>query len=83
MIMALRQFHENPELDNPLWKKYRKKPVVIEAFRMDPKSKATLKIRTLNGILTIQPGEFIVRGIKGELYPCRPDIFKKTYEEVK
>jgi hypothetical protein len=42
----------------------------------------TIKIRTLEGVLEASAGDFIIRGVKGELYPCKPDIFEKTYEAV-
>lgn len=41
-----------------------------------------LQIRTLEGIMTAIPGDYIIKGIKGEFYPCKPDIFELTYEEV-
>lgn len=39
-------------------------------------------IRTLEGEITASPGDYIIRGVNGELYPCKPDIFEKTYEKV-
>lgn len=42
----------------------------------------TLRIGTLEGTMTAQLGDYIIRGINGEFYPCKPDIFEKTYEEV-
>lgn len=36
-------------------------------------------IRTLEGDMVAQPGDWIIRGVKGELYPCKPDIFDATY----
>ena len=41
-----------------------------------------LHIPTLEGEMTAKPGDYIIRGIKGELYPCKPDIFAATYEPV-
>lgn len=41
-----------------------------------------LRISTLEGVMTAQVGDWIIRGIKGELYPCKPDIFEQTYELV-
>ena len=38
-----------------------------------------LSIATLEGVMTAQAGDWIIRGIKGELYPCKPDIFAATY----
>jgi hypothetical protein len=42
----------------------------------------TLQIPTLEGMMTAQPGDYIIRGVKGEIYPCKPDIFEATYEAV-
>lgn len=42
----------------------------------------TLDIPTLEGTITASPGDYIIRGVKGELYPCKPDIFKATYDKV-
>ena len=88
--------------------KYRKKPVVIEAFqwtgsnanemaghllaggearRVDTKGPnggtllgGALIITTLEGEMRADPGDWIIKGIKGEFYPCKPDIFEATYE---
>lgn len=41
-----------------------------------------IHIETLEGTMTASPGDWIIRGIKGEFYPCRSDIFQATYDEV-
>lgn len=41
-----------------------------------------LKIQTLEGLMTATVGDYIIKGIKGEFYPCKPDIFEMTYDEV-
>ncbi len=41
-----------------------------------------LIVRTPSGPITVSPGDWIIEGVNGELYPCKPDIFEKTYEEV-
>lgn len=41
-----------------------------------------LSIPTLEGEITASPGDWIIRGVKGEFYPCKPDIFEATYEPV-
>ena len=86
-------------------RKYRKKPVEIEAvlwlgncltdarivaekvgykgekgFSLD--SKGRLLISTLEGVMAANRGDYIIKGVKGECYPCKPDIFKMTYEKV-
>lgn len=52
----------------------------IEDCRAD---KHTLLVSTLEGSMSASPGDFIIKGVQGEFYPCKPDIFKATYEEVK
>lgn len=81
--------------------KYRKKPVVIEAFCLEKlgqeypawftkaRSEGSITmvptgfvISTLEGEMTAQIGDYIIQGIKGEIYPCKAEIFEATYEEV-
>lgn len=77
--------------------KFRKKPVVIDAIQWTgdilemetfasvssrTTSEGRLIIPTLEGEMTAQLGDWIIKGIKGECYPCKPDIFAATYEEV-
>jgi hypothetical protein len=45
-------------------------------------AKDYLQIFTLEGVMTADPGDWIIRGVRGELYPCKPDIFDATYEPV-
>jgi len=84
-------------------RRYRKKPVVIEAVQLLPENsdmlykhyKTTSKqwgyldngklycdINTLEGTMRAEEGDWIIKGVKGEFYPCKPDIFEATYEEV-
>jgi hypothetical protein len=48
-----------------------------------PEFDGTLTIKTMEGKMRAEIGDFVIRGIKGELYLCKPDIFAATYEEVK
>lgn len=41
-----------------------------------------VEIDTLEGVMTARPGDYIIRGVQGEFYPCKPGIFAATYEEV-
>ena len=85
-------------------KKYRKKPIVVEAIKWDGREETfkiifdnmpietrnwlrttksnELIIPTLEGEMKANIGDWVVFGIKGEVYPCKPDIFEATYEEV-
>jgi len=77
--------------------KYRKKPVVIEARQYTRngleaelvaewcggnQTDAGLEIETLEGVMYGDCGDWIIKGIRGEFYPCKPDIFEATYEKV-
>ena len=49
----------------------------------DPETNVpSLEIKTLEGVMTCSRGDYIIRGVNGEFYPCKPDIFEKTYEKV-
>ena len=101
-------------------KKYRKKPVVVEAMQWNGKNlmeiecfrkggslqgfrksiaentqeflrwdeyerivaEKGLRIQTLEGEMKADIGDYIIKGVNGEFYPCKPDIFEKTYEEL-
>ena len=45
-------------------------------------AEAVVFIRTLEGDMKISNGDYIIKGVNGEFYPCKPDIFEKTYERV-
>jgi hypothetical protein len=92
--------------------KFRKKPVVIEAWRLpinvvwddiiaaphwvrsekiqffetndgpNTALRTVATIATLEGQMRAEPGDWIIQGIKGEIYPCKPDIFAAAYEPV-
>jgi hypothetical protein len=88
--------------------KFRKKPVVIEAFKASDLLRSakedwqslpqciveaydkgdflfalsSISIVTLEGVMCAEYEDWIIRGVKGELYPCKPDIFEATYEAV-
>ena len=58
--------------------KFRKRPVVVEAEQ----TIVPVEIVTLEGTMRADPGDWIITGVKGERYPCKPDIFAATYEPV-
>lgn len=93
--------------DNSVAKRFRKKPVEIEAMQFtgldsylailewmkdcgDTHALANevryetpiMLLYTLEGTMAANPGDWIIRGVQGEFYPCKPDIFAATYEEV-
>lgn len=52
---------------------------VLEPSDINP-SGVYLQIKTLEGVMTANLGDYIIKGLRGEFYPCKPDIFEKTYE---
>lgn len=48
----------------------------------EDKNNPYLKVETLEGIMKASVGDYIIKGVNGEFYPCKPDIFEKTYERV-
>jgi hypothetical protein len=83
--------------------KFRKKPIVIEAFQFTKTcytpdwfikelkagrawfqdgNEPYYTIETLEGEMKANLGDYIIKGIKGECYPCKPEIFKATYEPI-
>lgn len=77
--------------------KYRKKPIVIEAIHFTRESEDEvygfittphwadeegIVIKTLEGNHLAKYGDWIIKGVAGEFYPCKPDIFDQTYEAV-
>lgn len=77
--------------------KYRKKPVVIDAWKNSDENEfpewvsdadvgreagGVILINTLEGVMKAMPGDYIIKGVQGEVYPCKPDIFEATYEAV-
>ena len=45
-------------------------------------SRGFLEIDTLEGVMKASEGDFIIRGVNGEFYPCKPDVFNRTYEDI-
>jgi hypothetical protein len=82
--------------------KFRKKPVVVDAWKLEfnnhcrdaiceiannpaviyPGPDGGIYINTLEGKMYAATGDYIIKGDNGEFYPCKPDIFEKTYEVV-
>ncbi|KGR72894.1 hypothetical protein ACVRWQ_06025 [Streptococcus phocae subsp. salmonis] len=78
--------------------KYRKKPVEVEAVQWTGKNEFEVSrfvgpgmffndlrepvIETLEGNMRTSKGDYIIKGVNGEFYPCKPDIFEQTYESI-
>ena len=78
--------------------KYRKKPIVVEAIKYEKDHIGRMQdfcdklrynphdneyyVETLEGCMKVADGDFLIKGVNGEFYPCKADIFKKTYDLV-
>lgn len=71
------QFLDTPEqLD--ILSNFMEKDVIVSYSGISP----VLYIHTLEGVMSASVGDFIIRGIKGEYYPCKPNIFEDSYDKI-
>lgn len=70
---------ENLETAESWVRKYSDKMILFSQYGGE---KIWIEIKTLEGVMKASEGDYIIKGINGELYPCKPDIFIKTYKEV-
>lgn len=79
-------------------KKYRRRPIVVDAVQWTLGNDAevfaflgqpdrvlvdgAITIETLEGTMLCMPNDWVIKGVKGEFYPCKPDIFPELYEET-
>ena len=66
------------KIEESKFEKFMKIPVEIEAYQTDEE----VYIETLEGVMKADKGDWIIKGVKRELYPCKPDVFEMTYEKV-
>ena len=84
-------------MNDPGIQRWRKKPIEIDALRLTPTNGLDVStwcggqyqpapnhvlIRTLEGTMQADVGDYVIRGVKGEHYPCKPDIFEASYEPI-
>ena len=74
VVIEAAELTEKTEFDVRQW-------AVLEPTDQNP-SGVYWQIDTLEGVMTAIPGDYIIKGINGEFYPCKADIFAKTYEVV-
>lgn len=75
VVIEARQFNGKNGMDLLVWSKGTE---LEEDFTGD-----YIEIKTLEGTMRADKNDWIIKGVKGEFYPCKPDIFEATYEEVK
>ena len=73
----MRRFSTFSDTNLP-FKKAIKKPIPVECYQMDE----DFEVETLEGVMTGKKGDWLMKGVNGELYPCANDIFMKSYDLI-
>ena len=76
VIEAFQWTGDADQIDDPVW--------IVEAIKTGKViiGQGILQIETLEGVMEAKPGDWIIKGVQGEIYPCKPDIFEQTYEQA-
>lgn len=82
VVIEAREATGTPESNREIidWTRGSRCPASMDKRVIDGRDVATLSINTLEGAHWVSPGDWIIRGVKNEFYPCKPDIFAMTYE---
>ena len=64
------------------WDAVTRNDIITHDFGKYHENAAWCEIKTLEGVVVARAGDYIIKGVNCEIYPCKPDIFKKTYEQV-
>ena len=65
-----------------IWDGVNRNEIILHLDTMNKKTVGHIEIKTLEGTMRGEIGDYIIRGVKGEFYPCKPDIFNATYDLV-
>lgn len=79
VVIEARQFTEKTRTDVVSWSGARNTAIDDDGCQYETQN---ISIKTLEGEMMARPGDWIIRGVAGEFYPCQPDIFEATYEPV-
>jgi len=74
------KYNYNANCDTVAYPQWFMKAVLLGAISEN--DDGTVSILTLEGKMVITDGDYIIQGVKGEIYPCKPDIFEASYDEV-
>ena len=76
VVIEAIQYHENMEVaDIIVWI-----TATSHSCSADIEDDGSLKIKTLEGTMNVSLGDWVIKGVENEFYPCKPEIFNKTYE---
>lgn len=80
IVVEVWRFTHEALKDVDSWvRKYREKMTLVSQYGGDV---LYIEIKTLEGLMRAELGDYIIKGVQGEIYPCKPDIFKETYEPL-
>jgi len=84
VIIEAVQIDKRMDITSPEWlaQAIQENKVILHGMGKFTRDEPWVEIHTLEGIMRGNRGDYIICGVKGELYPCKPDVFKATYEEV-
>lgn len=82
VVIEAIQYTEKTEFEIVQWSEGVVIPSPVLEPTEDNPTGRYLQIVTLEGIMTANINDYIIKGVKGEFYPCKPDIFELTYEKI-
>ena len=82
IVIEAFQFGMTEKYDLPMWAKEAIQRDLIKPFSQYGGNNKWAEIDTLEGTVKAEIGDYIIKGINGEFYPCKPDIFEKTYDAL-
>lgn len=84
VVIEAVQIDKRMDITSPDWwaKAVQSNAVILHGMGKFTRDEPWVEIETLEGVMRGKRGDWIIRGVSGELYPCKPDIFEATYERV-
>ena len=82
VVIEAVQIHKRMDITSPDWwaEAVRQNKVILHGMGKFTRDQPWVEIETLEGVMRGDQSDWVIRGVKGELYPCKPDIFDATYE---
>lgn len=84
VVVEAIQVEKRMDITAPAWwaKAVQANSVLLHGMGKFSRDQPWVEIETLEGVMRADAGDWIIQGVKGELYPCKPDIFAATYDQV-
>lgn len=81
VVVEAIQWHkheDHPQVEDVWVQVIRGMPIVVDEW--EPGAEEYGRVQTWEGDMIVSPGDWVITGVAGEVYPCKPDIFERTYE---